>query len=125
LLAVFKEALALLKTVPILKSLTGPDYDLLFRRIPTEKLQEHLASDRMFLDEFVTRCRAADIPIRARSEEISGLLYPLVVSTLFEDDFGSSVYGRGLDLLLELVAAFCLGEVEVQPGSSSSPATDL
>ncbi len=124
LLAVFKTAFALLKTIPILQFFTGSDYDLLFRRVPAEKLQEHLASDRVFFEELITRCQNAGIPIRARPEEISGLLYPLVVSILHEDDLGQNNYGSSTDLLLELVAAFCLGEVEIQLQKSISPATD-
>jgi AcrR family transcriptional regulator len=122
LLAVFKKAFALLKTIPILQFFTGSDYDLLFRRIPAEKLQEHLASDRLFFEELVTRCQKAGIPIRARPEEISSLLYPLVLAILHEDDLVWDNFSGSIDLLLELVAAFCLGEVEIQPQKLISPA---
>ncbi len=114
LLAVFKKALALLKKIPILQFFTSSDYDLLFRRIPAEKLQEHLASDRMFFEELVTRCQNAGIPIVARPEEISSLLYPLVLAIMHEDDLSLTNFSGSIDLLLELVAAFCLGEVEIQ-----------
>ena len=122
LFAVFKKAFALLKTIPILQFFTGSDYDLLFRRIPAEKLQEHLASDRMFFEELFTRCQNAGIPIRARPEEIISLLYPLVLATLREDDLGGNNLFGSIDLLLELVAAFCLGEVEIQLQKPISPA---
>jgi len=122
LFAVFKKAFALLKTIPILQFFTGSDYDLLFRRIPAEKLQEHLASDRMFFEELFTRCQNAGIPIRARPEEIISLLYPLVLATLREDDLGGNNLFDSIDLLLELVAAFCLGEVEIQLQKPISPA---
>jgi AcrR family transcriptional regulator len=121
--AVFKKALALLKTIPILQFFTGSDYDLLFRRIPPEKFQEHLASDRVFFEELITRCQNAGIPIRAQPEQIISLLYPLVVAILHEDDLGRYNLGS-IDLLLELVAAFCLGEVEIQLQKPISPAAD-
>ena len=124
LLAVFKKAFALLKTIPILQFFTGSDYDLLFRRIPAEKLQEHLASDRMFFEELVTRCQNVGIPIRAQPEAISGLLYPLVLTILHEDDFGPYYFSGSIDLLLELIAAFCLGEVEIQIQKPISPTPD-
>jgi len=123
LFAVFKKALALLKTIPILQFFTGSDYDLLFRRIPAEKLQEHLASDRVFFEELITRCQNAGIPIRAQPDQIISLLYPLVVTILHEDDLGRNNLGS-IDLLLELVAAFCLGEVEIQLQKPTSPTTD-
>jgi len=120
---VFKKAFALLKTIPILQFFTGSDYDLLFRRIPAEKLQEHLASDRVFFEELVTRCRNAGIPIRARPEEISNLLYPLVLAILHEDDLGQDRLSGSIESLLELVAAFSLGEVKTQLPKRSSPAS--
>jgi AcrR family transcriptional regulator len=124
LLAVFKKALALLKKIPILQFFTSSDYDLLFRRIPAEKLQEHLASDRMFFEELVTHCRKAGIPIVARPEEISSLLYPLVLAIIHEDDLSLTNFSGSIDLLLELVAAFCLGEVETQIQKPMRPTPD-
>jgi AcrR family transcriptional regulator len=114
LFAVLKKAFSLLKTIPLLQFFTGSDYDLLFRRMPPEKIKEHLASDRVFFEELISHCQNAGIPIRAQPEEISGLLYPLVLTFLHEDDFDANNLSGGVDLLLELIAAFYLGEVEIQ-----------
>jgi AcrR family transcriptional regulator len=122
LLAVFKRAFALVKTIPILEFLTGSDIDLLFRRIPEGRLQEHLASDRQFFEELIARGKDAGIPIQARPEEISELLYPLVMAVLHDDASTPVRLGGNVDLLLELVAAFCLGEVEVEMRSPDQPA---
>jgi len=114
LLAVFKLAFELVKTIPVLQSLTGSDYDLIFRRVPADKLQEHLASDQLFFEALVARCQAAGIPIRVAPQEIGRLLYPLVLSTLHADDLGADTVSDSMDMLLELVAAFCLGEVVME-----------
>jgi AcrR family transcriptional regulator len=114
LFAVFKTAFALLKTIPILQFFTSSDYDMLFRRMPPEKLEEHLASDRLFFEKLFAHCRNAGIPIRAQPDEIISLLYPLVLAVMHEDDLGQTGFGHSIDWLLELVAAFCLGEVEIQ-----------
>lgn len=124
LFAVLKEAFALFKTMPILHACVGSDYDLLFRRVPAEKLQQHLASDRLFSEEMVTRCRNAGIPIRARPEQIMGLVYPLVLAALHNDDLYLGNLGGGIDALLELVAAFCMGEVDLQLQEISSSSSD-
>src|SRR5258708_37374351 len=42
LFAVLQKAFRLVRTIPLLPFLTGHDYDLLFRRMPPERLQEHL-----------------------------------------------------------------------------------
>jgi len=121
LFAVLKKAFSLLKTIPLLQFLTGNDFDLLLRRIPAEKLAEHMASDRLFIAQLVTRCTNSGIPIRVQPEEISGLLYPLVLTILHEDDFGPYQFDDSIDVLLDLVAAFCLGEVETQVIKRTSP----
>jgi AcrR family transcriptional regulator len=114
LFTVLKQAFALVETIPILQFLTGSDYDLLIRRMPAEKLKEHMASDRVFFEELIARCQKAGIPIRAQSEQIISLLYPLVLTILHKDDLGQKTLSGSIDLLIELVAAYCLGEVEIQ-----------
>ncbi len=114
LLAIFRKAFDLAETMPILQFLTGGDFDLLYRRVPPEKFQAHLASDRLFIEELIDRCRQAGIPIQASIEQISGLLYALVLVVWHRDDLGPNYLHATLDLLLELVAAFCLGEVDIQ-----------
>jgi AcrR family transcriptional regulator len=116
LLAVFKKAFSLLKTIPILQVFTSSDYDLLFRRMPAEKLQEHLANDQAFINELIHQCQETGIPMRAGVDEISGLLYALVLTSLHQDDFGAGNFQGTVDLLLELIAAYCVGEIEIQAG---------
>ena len=114
LLAVLKTAFEQLKTIPILQFFTSSDYDLLFRRVPAEKLEEHMASDRLFFETLAARCQAAGIPIRVAPSDINRLLYPLVLSVMHADDLGPNAFSGSTDVLLELVAAYCLGEVRLE-----------
>jgi AcrR family transcriptional regulator len=120
LFTVFKKALNLFQEMPILHFFTGSDFDLLFRRVPPEKLQEHLTNDQTFFKELVARCLQAGIPIRAPLEQVSSLLYKTVLVMLHQDEFASNNFDNGIDLLLQLVAAFCVGEIKIQ---LPSPAT--
>jgi hypothetical protein len=45
-------------------------------------------------------------------EQIIGLFYPLVISMLHKDDLKQENINRSFDTLLELIAAYCLGELE-------------
>jgi AcrR family transcriptional regulator len=121
LVFILKKAFSFFNTIPILRFISGSDYDLLFRRIPAEKLQEHLAHDRLFFDELITRCQQAGIPIQVPSEEMSGLLYTLFLTRVHEGDLGANHFRGTLDLLLELVAAYCLGEVVIPTQTTSLP----
>ena len=111
LLAVLKTGFDLLQSEPILRYFNGGEYDWLLRGVPAEKLQAHLASDRLFLQELVARCQAAGIPIVVTPEEIGRLLYPLVLASLHAESLGPAEVGGSVDALLELVAAYCVGEV--------------
>jgi AcrR family transcriptional regulator len=126
LFALLHHAFHRVKTIPLLQFLTGNDYDLLIRRVPPEILQEHVAHDRAFINELITRCQKAGIPIRVQPEEMISLLYPLVLTILHEDEYaGTFRLGGGINVFLELVAAFCLGEVELQlqPPGNLSPSS--
>jgi len=120
LLGVLQAGFAMLNTIPMLQFFTGSDYDLLLSRVPPEKVREHLASDRLFLDELVSRCQQAGLPIRVRPEQIASLLYPLVLSSMHAAELSRNNFGGSLDGLLELVAAYCLGEVTLQMPTSGA-----
>ena len=66
-----------------------------------------------FFVELIARCQEAGIPIRAQAEEIGSLLYPLVLAVMHKTIRPYTLAAR-MDVLLELVAAFCLGEVAIQ-----------
>lgn len=114
LVAILKKAFDLAQSMPILQFVTGGDFDLLSRRVPPEKMQDHLASDRLFMEELIDRCKRAGIPIQISVEQLSGLLYALVLVILHRDDFGQNYLRGTLDVLLELIAAFSLGEIDLQ-----------
>ena len=116
LFAILKKAFAGLKTIPLLQSITSKDYDLLSRRVSAEQLGEHMASDRLFIEDLVARCRQAGIPIQVEAEEMRGLLYALVMTKLHEEDFGPFQLNGAIEVLLELAAAYCLGEIELKAG---------
>jgi len=111
---ILKRAFTAFETVPILQFFTSSDYNLLFRRLPADKIKEHMAHDQGFFVELVARCRDSGIPVRADLGQISGLMYQLVLNFLHKDDFGQDNLAGSADLLIELVAAYCLGEVESQ-----------
>jgi AcrR family transcriptional regulator len=111
LLAVFKRFFDLFKTIPMMRGFTGSDLDVLSRRVPAEIFEAHLANDRLFLATLIARCRQAGIPITAPPEQVTGLLYALLTAYLHQDDLGPNAPQGMLEVLLELTAAYCLGEV--------------
>ena len=121
LYAVLHKAFTLWKEIPILQFFTRSDYELIIRRISPEIIQEHLRSDQLFIEELIRRCQKSGIPIRAQADQIRGLLYALFLSSMHQDDFELNIFNGTIDLLVELVAAFCLGEVVSQVNNVLRP----
>jgi AcrR family transcriptional regulator len=111
LVAVLRKAFGLWKTVPILQVFTRGDYELLARKMPTDKMQEHFQSDYKFVGRLMARCREAGIPVCAPTEAVAGLLHGLFFFTLHENDLEPEAFARTNEIFLQLVAAYCLGEV--------------
>lgn len=108
---VFQTAFSVWKAMPILRQVTRVEYALLFEKMPPEKVQAHLQSDRAFIDQLIQRCQAAGILITAGGDQLAGLLYALFFVSLHEDDLGPGVYPGTIDLLIDLISAYCVGEV--------------
>lgn len=113
LVGVIRRAFRLWKTIPVLQFFTSADFNQVSARVPEEQVLEHMRSDQQFVVELVERCQAASIPIQASPAEIGGLFYTLFFSILHVDDMGPGNLDAAMDLLVELVAAYCLGEVAV------------
>ena len=113
LFAVFKQAFTLWRTIPILKLFNTEDFSAMARKIPADKVKEHYASDRLFIVELVARCNQAGIPIKAPVQQLDGLVHALFFTSLHEDDFASDYPGT-LDILIELLVAYALGDVTTQ-----------
>lgn len=111
---VLQTAFRIWKTFPILQQVTQVEYALLLQKMPPEKIQEHLQSDQAFIEMLIRRCREAGILIEAGSDQIAGLMNAMFFVSLHEDDFGQGTFPGTIDLLLELISAYCVGEIKVE-----------
>jgi AcrR family transcriptional regulator len=114
LFAVLKKAFDLFGELPILQVFTSSDFDMLMRRVPVQTFQNHMSSDQEFFEVLFSRCQQAGILIQVNAEEIVTLLYPLVVSFLSNNKMGEKSLMGNLDMHLELIAAYCLGEIKLE-----------
>ncbi|GAP20108.1 TetR/AcrR family transcriptional regulator [Leptolinea tardivitalis] len=114
LYTILKKAFDLFGELPILHFFTSSDFDMIATGVPAQKFQEHIASDQGFFDELFSRCQKAGIPIKVTSTEMVNLLYPLVIAFLMKNKLDGKGFGSNIDSHLELIAAYCLGEVTLQ-----------
>jgi AcrR family transcriptional regulator len=111
LLHVFKTAFASFKNMPLLQVFSNGDYEQLFQHLPLDQFQNHLQNDQGFMEQLIDGCRRAGIPIQVQSGEMIQVLYPLALVALREDNLAPNLMAAGLDVLLELAAGYCLGEI--------------
>jgi len=123
LFAILQAAFTLWKTLPLLQAFTRGEYDVLLRRLPAAQLQTHLQSDKAFSVELIARCTRAGIPMQITPEVLDDLLHALFFTSMHEDDFGPVHLTGAMVTLLELVAAYCLGEVTLQLATTLSAPT--
>jgi AcrR family transcriptional regulator len=119
--AVFLTAFSIWKQMPLLRQVTQVEYALLLEKMPPEKVQEHLNSDRLFVEELIRCCQAAGILISAGSDQMAALMTAMFFVSLHEDDFGAGGYRKTIDLLLDLISAYCVGEVPMERTASPAP----
>jgi AcrR family transcriptional regulator len=124
LYAIFVKAFGLFRELPIMRLFSGSDFGLLLGQVPMEKFQEHIASDQGFFDELITACREAGIPIQVSAQQVVTLLYPLVVSFLTESGSEDKTLLGNINGHLELIAAYCLGEVTLKYQEPGVPVLD-
>jgi len=111
---IFQKAIQLFSSLPILRIFSSGDFELLFQRIPEKKIKDHLGSDQAFFNILIDRCQNAGIPFKANADQIVSMFYPLVMSVFQEENNSQNKLGGNLDALLELIAAYCVGEVELK-----------
>jgi AcrR family transcriptional regulator len=112
--AILKKAFDLFGEMPIMQFFSAGDFSMLVNQVPTEKFREHIASDQGFFDQLLDACRRSGIPVTVAAEDVVNMLYPLVVSFLMEANSGEIHLTKSMDANLELIAAYCVGEVTLE-----------
>ncbi len=113
------------REIPVLQFFSQNDYASLAGRMPPESLQEHLASDYAFAADLIQRCRNSGIPVQIGPQEFINLLYMIFFSSMHEQDFAPHSFTAAITTLIELVAAYCLGEIELTDADQLMKASQL
>lgn len=114
LTAILIDLFALWDTVPILHTFGGTDYQALLRRMPEQSLSEHLSGDMLFLGDLFVKLEQAGIHLVVPPPVFMQLMYAMFLVTLHGGDLGPGGMDTGKVLLLELIAAYGLGETTIE-----------
>jgi AcrR family transcriptional regulator len=102
------------KELPALQFFAYQEYNQVMNRIPAAIFEEHKQADDQFMAELIERCQAVGISIRISPSELLALSYALVLTSFHESDPLPLIGSGTLDLMIELVAAYSLGEVHLE-----------
>lgn len=112
LVALLGHAFRRWKDFPTMQFLASNEYDQLMRRVPEAIFKQHRQADDEFMAELIERCREVGIDIQISPVEMRRLSYALVLASFHQSDPLPLIEEGTLDLLIELFAAYALGEVE-------------
>lgn len=95
---------------PLLKNLDKADMDYLARKVPAERLQKHVQSDKDFVNGFIKKIKREGISIKVSPKTIDGLIKSLFFVGIHREDIGESTYKDSMNVLVDLVAGYIVGE---------------
>jgi AcrR family transcriptional regulator len=114
LTAILIDMFGLWDKVPILHIFGNSDYQTLLRRMPHQTMADHLRSDMKFMGELYQYLDASGIHLTAPLDVFMQLMYAMFLLMLHGSDLGPGGLDTGKALLLELIAAYALGELPLE-----------
>lgn len=100
---ILKKAFSLWKSNPLLMGFSQEEYEYLLRKLPKEKILNHLQSDDIFIAELMKKWKGQGIEVPVEPQVFSGLMKALFYVSLHEKDFEEDIYSVTIELLIELV----------------------
>jgi len=95
---------------PLLKNFSKSDFDYLVRKIPAERVMKHANSDTEFTNELLKKIKREGIIVTAPPRQITSLIKSLFFIGLHRDDLGREAYEESMDILIDLISGYILGE---------------
>ena len=80
------------------------EYQQIVRKLPEEKIEDHINSDTEKLMPLITSLQEKDKMIEEKPEVISGLLRSLFLLTLHREEIGEEIYPDTIELLIDLIS---------------------
>ncbi len=102
------------REIPLLHFFSNADYQILLRGMPDSTMAKHLQSDMKFMYTMFRHLAENGIQIKISPEIFMNLMYAMFLVTLHGDDLGEGGLESGKMVLLELIAAYSLGEISLE-----------
>ena len=97
-------------TYPLLKSFGKSEYEYLARKLPPKRIEQHAQRDINFTNDFIKKIKREGIQVKASPQVVSNLIKSLFFIGLHRDDLGESGYEETMNVLINLVSGYMIGE---------------
>lgn len=97
-------------TYPLLKNFSKSDFDYLVRKVPADRVMQHANNDETFTNEFIKKIKHEGITVKASPRVVGNLIKSLFFMSLHREDLGKDAYAETMDVMIELVAGYVVGE---------------
>lgn len=95
---------------PLLKNFSRSDFDYLVRKIPAERAMQHANSDEEFTNQLIKKIKREGISVKASPRIIGNLMKSLFFLSLHREDMGDDAYEESMNVLIDLVSGYLVGE---------------
>ncbi|MCX6082162.1 MAG: TetR/AcrR family transcriptional regulator [Chloroflexi bacterium] len=95
---------------PLLKNFGKSDFEYLARKIPHQRIQQHIQHDNDFTSDLLEKINREGITVKVSPGMVSSLIKSLFFVSLHREDLGTPAYEEAISVLAELVAGYIVGE---------------
>jgi AcrR family transcriptional regulator len=95
---------------PLLKNFSKSDFDYLVRKVPAERAMQHANNDEAFTNALIKKIKREGIAVKASPRVVGNLIKSLFFINLHHEDLGKDAYAETMDVMIELVAGYVVGE---------------
>jgi len=108
--AMLKSFLLTWDAYPLLKNFSTADFDYLVRKLPPERVMQHVNSDTEFTNHFIKKIKREGIAVKTSPRVIGNLIKSLFFLSLHREDMGAAAYEESMNVMIGLVAGYIVGE---------------
>jgi AcrR family transcriptional regulator len=102
---IIKATFTLFETNPLIRRIyDSTDYELMIRKLPPEKLENHQIGDTFRVLNTIMSMQQKNELINTQPEVIAGLLRAIAISYFHQNEIGTEIFPEVIDLLADIVA---------------------
>ncbi len=110
---ILKGSYQLFEANPLIRRLyESRDYDLMVRKLPPEKLENHQKKDTVRILKVIHNMQQENELINAQPEVIAGIFRAIMILYFHQDEIGEEIYPEVVDLLADIVAEGLVKEIK-------------